>query len=289
MSSSRVDRPLKETAAVIGMTPVKFLVEVSCDSKREVYDLSQLIEHGQVGDMEVVEVDGRNWGLTLWVEAEGERTARSMVEGLIEKAGLTESAVIMEVAAPGFEGTVKKLKAHKDVDNPWALSWYMHNKGFKSHVKSGKRSRKRKHQREDLQEADWKQELQAFLDHPWQEDTEIEFIRLVREYWDNPKYQAVASQFWKNYLKRLAQNNRKSLLPKTSDGFMDHLDRLTESLHETTTTAAVPTLPWAFPPLEGLKFSDDEKKGITDHIKRMYPNMSDAELRKSIFGSGKKE
>ena len=41
-----------------------------------------------------------------------------------------------EVAPPGFEGTVKAMKKHKDIDNPWALAWSMKNKGYKSHKKA---------------------------------------------------------------------------------------------------------------------------------------------------------
>jgi hypothetical protein len=37
------------------------------------------------------------------------------------------------VAPPGWEGTVKHLKKHKEVSNPWALSWWMKDKGYKSH------------------------------------------------------------------------------------------------------------------------------------------------------------
>lgn len=40
-----------------------------------------------------------------------------------------------EVSPPGWEGTVKAMKKHKDIDNPWALSWWMKNKGYKSHKK----------------------------------------------------------------------------------------------------------------------------------------------------------
>jgi hypothetical protein len=40
-----------------------------------------------------------------------------------------------EVAPPGWEGTVKGMKKHKDISNPWALAWSMKNKGFKSHKK----------------------------------------------------------------------------------------------------------------------------------------------------------
>jgi len=43
-----------------------------------------------------------------------------------------------EVSPPGFEGTVKAMKKrHSDkIDNPWALAWWMKNKGYKSHKKA---------------------------------------------------------------------------------------------------------------------------------------------------------
>jgi len=40
-----------------------------------------------------------------------------------------------EKAPPGFEGTVKAMKKHPEIDNPYALSWYLKNKGAKSHRK----------------------------------------------------------------------------------------------------------------------------------------------------------
>jgi len=50
--------------------------------------------------------------------------------------------VLNEVAPAGWEGTVKAMKKNKDIDNPWALAWYMKNKGYSSHearqaIKSG--------------------------------------------------------------------------------------------------------------------------------------------------------
>ena len=38
-----------------------------------------------------------------------------------------------EEAPAGWEGTVKAMKKHKDIDNPWALAHWMKNKGMKSH------------------------------------------------------------------------------------------------------------------------------------------------------------
>ena len=40
-----------------------------------------------------------------------------------------------ESAPKGWEGTVKAMKKHKEIDNPWALAHYMKNKGYKSHKK----------------------------------------------------------------------------------------------------------------------------------------------------------
>ena len=40
---------------------------------------------------------------------------------------------LMEASPEGFEGTVKAMKKHKDIDNPYALAHYMKKKGYKSH------------------------------------------------------------------------------------------------------------------------------------------------------------
>jgi hypothetical protein len=39
-----------------------------------------------------------------------------------------------EVSPPGWEGTVKAMKKHGDITNPWALSWYMKNQGYTPHA-----------------------------------------------------------------------------------------------------------------------------------------------------------
>jgi hypothetical protein len=38
-----------------------------------------------------------------------------------------------EKAPKGWEGTVKAMKKHSEIDNPWALAHYMKGKGYKSH------------------------------------------------------------------------------------------------------------------------------------------------------------
>jgi hypothetical protein len=40
-----------------------------------------------------------------------------------------------EVSPPGWSGTVKAMKKHKDIDNPFALAWSMKKKGDKPHYK----------------------------------------------------------------------------------------------------------------------------------------------------------
>lgn len=44
-------------------------------------------------------------------------------------------AYVDEEAPEGWEGTVKAMKKHKEIDNPYALAHYMKNKGYKSHKK----------------------------------------------------------------------------------------------------------------------------------------------------------
>lgn len=50
--------------------------------------------------------------------------------------GQYEESIKNEVSPPGFKGTVKAMKKHKDIDNPYALAWHMKNKGYKSHKKA---------------------------------------------------------------------------------------------------------------------------------------------------------
>lgn len=52
-------------------------------------------------------------------------------KGTVHKFNISDK--LDEKAPPGFEGTVKAMKKHKEIDNPWALAWYMKNKGMKSH------------------------------------------------------------------------------------------------------------------------------------------------------------
>jgi hypothetical protein len=45
------------------------------------------------------------------------------------QAGMEQQAV----SPPGWEKTVEHMKDHKEIDNPFALAWYMKNKGAEPH------------------------------------------------------------------------------------------------------------------------------------------------------------
>lgn len=53
--------------------------------------------------------------------------------------GLNEE-VIEEKAPEGWEATVKRMKKHKEIDNPWALAHWMKSKGYHPHA--GKKDKK---------------------------------------------------------------------------------------------------------------------------------------------------
>ena len=64
------------------------------------------------------------------------------IDGLVkahEKGKEVSPSNINEVSPPGFSGTVKSMKKHKDITNPFALAWWQKNKGYKSHKKSDKK------------------------------------------------------------------------------------------------------------------------------------------------------
>ena len=47
-----------------------------------------------------------------------------------------ENINIDEVSPPKWKGTVKAMMKHKDIDNPWALAWWMKKQGHKPHYVS---------------------------------------------------------------------------------------------------------------------------------------------------------
>ena len=59
----------------------------------------------------------------------------SLDEFLFEKQGVPKSKKEKKIRRK-WESVVKKMKKHKDeIDNPWALTRWMENKGYKPHKK----------------------------------------------------------------------------------------------------------------------------------------------------------
>ncbi len=75
-------------------------------------------------------------------EATQKKEAVKDIEGVKEEVSIISFYLdfVQEVAPPGWEGTVKKMKKKKGITNPWALAWSMKKKGYKPHyTKSGKK------------------------------------------------------------------------------------------------------------------------------------------------------
>ena len=76
-----------------------------------------------------------------------------------------------EVSPPGFKGTVKAMKKHKEIDNPFALAWSMKNKGTEAHYKNrdGTPEKKAKYKNEsiNLQEGVEQKVDQLLKDKGW--------------------------------------------------------------------------------------------------------------------------
>lgn len=79
------------------------------------------------------------------------RYSKSMSDAMTEVNA--REAELLEVSPPGFKGTVKAMKKHDEIDNPYALAWYMKNKGDKAHYKDkdGKPEKKEKYKNEEVE------------------------------------------------------------------------------------------------------------------------------------------
>ena len=75
---------------------------------------------------------------------------------------------LKEVSPPGWGGSVKAMKKHADIDNPYALAWHMKNKGDKPHYKDkdGPPVKKDKYKDEQMEQVTEK------LDVKWDKDKE---------------------------------------------------------------------------------------------------------------------
>lgn len=97
--------------------------------------LNQAIaERETVGSIEFTDMEQ----MVLDKVVEGTIAFEDLPEALQEKASMAagqEDQNLSEKAPEGWEGTVKAMKKHKEIDNPYALTNWMKNKGYKSHKK----------------------------------------------------------------------------------------------------------------------------------------------------------
>ena len=54
---------------------------------------------------------------------------------------------LQEKSPPGWRGSVKAMKKHKNIDNPFALAWHMKKKGDTAHYKDKKKGKPEKKKR----------------------------------------------------------------------------------------------------------------------------------------------
>lgn len=78
--------------------------------------------------------DGKMFKVTVYPNQEQEAIARGYSPSREEAKAKADN--VSEVAPPGWEKTVKAMKKHDNIDNPFALAWSMKNKGYKSHKKA---------------------------------------------------------------------------------------------------------------------------------------------------------
>lgn len=82
------------------------------------------------------------------------RYSKSMSDAMAEVNAKEKELLlvdVMEVSPPGFKGTVKAMKKHDEIDNPYALAWHMKNKGDEARYKNkdGRPEKKEKY-KEDV-------------------------------------------------------------------------------------------------------------------------------------------
>ena len=77
-----------------------------------------------------VHIDGKKWK-TFGSAGHAHNVANKL--SISGKRASVHKTPIAEMAPPGWEGTVKAMKKHSEIDNPFALAWWMKRKGAKSH------------------------------------------------------------------------------------------------------------------------------------------------------------
>ena len=77
-----------------------------------------------------VHIDGKKWK-TFGSAGHAHNVANKL--SISGKKASVHKTPIAEKAPPGWEGTVKAMKKHSEIDNPFALAWWMKRQGAKSH------------------------------------------------------------------------------------------------------------------------------------------------------------
>lgn len=70
---------------------------------------------------------------TMFTKGDRRVTLKDMIKISAGMKG-SKRAKIRAVSPPGWEDTVKHMKDHEDIDNPYALAWYGYNEGFTPHA-----------------------------------------------------------------------------------------------------------------------------------------------------------
>jgi len=71
---------------------------------------------------------------------------------------------------------------------------------------------------------EYKEKVLEFLNHPWQENKEIEFVNLVDE--NSDKIMGASTFTIKLYLQRLYKENKQTLLIWASESFINAIEDL---------------------------------------------------------------
>jgi len=108
-----------------------FINEKKNKTKKGLYTVVAIIKNKVIEQM--YDVEKKELKDTIAYMKSAYKGSKISVENSDGKVVQTESVSdeLGEKSPPGWKGTVEKMKDHKDIDNPFALAWYMKNKGNK--------------------------------------------------------------------------------------------------------------------------------------------------------------
>jgi hypothetical protein len=112
-----------------GMNEKEKLRNIIRESIKEIHDETDLSNPEEAKE---IQIGKEILKLTQWAGSEKNQEAWDRVEELAKEL-IQMHGQVKEVVPPGWEKTVKGMKKHPGIDNPWALAHWMKNKGMKSH------------------------------------------------------------------------------------------------------------------------------------------------------------